>query len=219
MKLRYHLLHFRPRRIEARVAALHDAGVIDVKPNLWQLWMGVLYMWHRATFRPETIGLSSNPVRGTLRAQLFRFRPARSPFLFAGRRVNPLDHTGLGSSTAHTVRHLIGAHHDRADFHFDLQLIAHQPGVLEHLESRLQAIVHETDPQARFLKDLCVYDGYHEELLEGVQAWLAGEVQLDHDDPDATLTGFLRWCARQPRSLRHTLRDGWPEFSPRLEVA
>ena len=85
MKLRYHLLHFRPHRMAARVDALYEAGTIDVRPNLWQLWLGVLYMWHRATFRSETIGLSSAPVRPTLRARLFRFRPARSPFLFGGR--------------------------------------------------------------------------------------------------------------------------------------
>ncbi|MEZ4319330.1 MAG: hypothetical protein R3F61_17585 [Myxococcota bacterium] len=219
MKLRYHLLHFRPHRIEARVRELREAGVIDVEPNLWQLWMGVLYMWHRAAFRPETIGLSTAPVRETARARWFAWRPARSPFLFAGRRVNPLDHTGLGSTTAHTVRHLVGAHHDAADFHFDLQLIAHEPGVLTALEARVRGIVEETAPDAVFLKDLCVYEGYHEALLEGVQAWIRGDVELDHANPDATLTGFLRWCAQQPRSLRETLRTGLPDFTPRLEAA
>jgi len=218
MKLRYHLLHFRPRRIEARLDELVAAGVLDRKPTHWQLWMGVLYMWHRAAFRPETIGLSSNPVRSTRRARLFHKRPLRSPFLFAGRRVNPLDHTGLGSSTEHTIRHLLGAHHDRADFHFDLQLIAHEPGVLQSLRDRLQSIVDETAPDAVFLKDLCVYEGYHEDLLAGVEAWIRGEVPLDHDDPDATLTGFMGWCAQQPDSLRATLRHGLPDFQPRLEA-
>lgn len=205
MKVRYHVLHFRPRAIEARLAALRAHGVVDVQPSLWQLWLGVLRMWHRAAFRPETIGLSSQPIRSTRRARLFRARPARSPFLFAGRRVNPLDHTGLGSSTEHVIRHLLGAHHDRQDFLYDLQLIAHEPGVLEALRDRLRAIVDERAPDAAFLKDLCVYEGYHEALLAGVEAWLAGEVELDHDDPDATLTGALRWCARQPDGLRATL--------------
>mgnify|MGYP000108746731 CR=1 FL=1 len=204
MKLRYHLLHFRPRRIQRRVDELHDAGVIDVRPTLWQLWLGTLYMWHRAMFRSETLGLSAGPVRTTRRARWFAHRPARSPFLFGGRRVNPFDHTGLGSSTAHTVRHLLGAYHAQQEWHFDLQLIAHQPGVLEALEARLERIVTEDAADAAFLKDLCVYEGYHEELLEGVRAWRRGEAvhTLDHDDPDATLTGFLRWCARQPPSLR-----------------
>ncbi|MCB9673739.1 MAG: hypothetical protein H6737_01405 [Alphaproteobacteria bacterium] len=214
MKLRYHLLHFRPRRIEARVHELHAKGVIDVEPNLWQLWLGVLYMWHRAMFRPETIGLSERPVRDTWRARAFRFRPARSPFLFGGRRVNPLDHTGLGSTTEHTIRHLLGAHHEADDFHFDIQLVAHEPGVLDALRERLVAIVDETAPDARFLKDLCVYEGYHEDLLEGVEKWLRGEVELDHEDSDATLTGLMRWCAQQPASLRETLATGLPDFAP-----
>jgi len=206
MKWRYHLLHFRPRRIERRVEELYDAGVIDVRPTLWQLWIGTLYMWHRATFRSETLGLSTGPVRRTRRARLLRFRPLRSPFLFGGRRVNPLDHTGLGSSTDHTVRHLLGAYHAAGEFHFDLQLIAHQPGALEALEHRLARIVSDADPDATFLKDLCVYEGYHDELLEGVRAWLRGDdVGLDHDDPDATLTGFLQWCSRQPPTLRATV--------------
>ena len=175
-------------------------------------------MWHRAAFRPETIGLSSNPVRETWRARLFRLRPARSPFLFGGRRVNPLDHTGLGSSTEHTIRHLLGAHHDRADFHFDLQLIAHEPGALESLRDRLHSIVDETAPDALFLKDLCVYQGYHEDLLNGIEAWIRGDVSLDHDDPDATLTGFMGWCTQQPDSLRATLRHGLPDFAPRMEA-
>ena len=42
MKLRYHLLHFRPHRIEARLDELVKAGVLETKPTLWQLWMGVL---------------------------------------------------------------------------------------------------------------------------------------------------------------------------------
>lgn len=217
MKLRFHVLHFRPRAIEARLRALEAAGVIERAPSLWQLWMGVLYMWHRAVFRTDTIGLSSHPVRSTRRARVFRHRPVRSPFLFGGRRVNPLDHTGLGSTTEHVVRHLLGAHHDRLDFHYDLQLVAHEPGVLEGLRDRLRGIVDGTAPDAAFLKDLCVYEGYHEALLDGVEAWLAGEVALDHGDPDATLTAFLEWCARQPDGARATLRSaarGELSFAP-----
>lgn len=200
------MIHVRPRRIRARLAGLRAAGVIDAAPSLFQLGFGVLYMWHRAAFRPETIGLSDRPVRPTRRARIFRHRPARAPFLFLGRRVNPLDHTGLESSTAHVVRHLLGAHHDGEAFHYDLQLIAHEPGVLEDLRDRLQGIVDGTAPDAAFLQDLCVYEGYHADLLAGVQAWLDGTVRLDHGDPDATLTGLLRWCSLQPNGVRATLR-------------
>ena len=225
MKLRYHLLHFRPHRMAARVDALYEAGTIDVRPNLWQLWLGVLYMWHRATFRPETIGLSSAPIRPNARARAFQWRPARAPFLFdvlglsGGPRVNPLDHTGLGSSVDHVIRHLLGAHHDADDYHFDLALIAHEDGVLTGLRDRVARIVDGSDDDAAFLKDLCVYEGYHESLLHGIDAWIAGELDLDGTDPDATLMGLMRWCAAQPPTLRETLkkarRDGL-DFSPRI---
>jgi hypothetical protein len=206
MKLRHHLLHHRPRRIVARLTALREAGVIDDEPSLWQLWLGVLYMWNRVFFRPETVGLSSAPIRPTARARWFAARPLRSPWLFLGRRVNPLDHTGLASSTEHVVRHLLGAHHDRQDFLYDLQLFAHEPGALQDLRDRVASIVDGTAPDAEFLKDLCVYEGYHEALLAGIDAWLDGEVTLDHDDPDATLTGLLAWCRRQPDGARATIR-------------
>lgn len=208
-----HLLLFRPRRIRARLDALQRAGALrGPRPTLWQVFLGVLYMWHRIVFRPQTIGLSSAAVRDTPRARALRLRPLRGPLLFLGRRVNPLDHTGLGSSTDHVVRHLLGAHHDRADFVYDLEILASEPGALEALEDRLRAIVSGEAPDAAFLRDLCVYEGYHEALLSTVAAWNRGDPpDLSGADPDATLRAFLAWCAAQPDrplgSLRASLRQ------------
>lgn len=214
-------LLFRPRHVQARLEVLHEAGALSgPAPSLWQVFLGTLYMWHRVTFRPQTIGLSSSPVRDTRRARLLRNRLFRGPLLFTGRRVNPLDHTGLGSSSAHLVRHLIGAHHDRQDYVYDLEILATDPGQMAALEQRLAGIVSGEAPDAAFLRDLCVYEGYHESLLDTVRRWNRGELpDLSTDNPDVTLRAFMAWCARQPptpgASLRALLRRQQPaEVSP-----
>lgn len=225
VRLRDHLLHFRPRAMVRRLQSLHEAGQIDEVPNLWQLTLGVGYMWHRAVFRPETVGLSTNPVRDTRRARLFQYRPLRGPFVL-GRRVNPLDHTGLGSSTAHVIRHILGAHHEADDFAYDLSLIAHEPGALQALRDEARAIVAGSHPQAAFLRDLCVYQGYHETVVAVVDGWLArGGADVagrTHDHADKTLRAYLTWCARQPRTLRETVRVAARQgldFSPTVPPA
>ncbi|HHO51230.1 MAG TPA: hypothetical protein ENK18_10240, partial [Deltaproteobacteria bacterium] len=58
-----YFLLFRPRHIQERLASLDEAGALSGPvPSLWQVFLGVLYMWHRVLFRPQTIGLSSAPV-------------------------------------------------------------------------------------------------------------------------------------------------------------
>ncbi len=217
------LLLWRPHHIQHRLAQLRAAGLLQEDVTLWQIYLGTWYMWHRATYRPETIGLASSPVRGTLRARLLQYRPLRSPFLFAGRRVNPLDHTGLGASKAHLIRHVLGAHHEHTAFDYDLQLLALDPGGLEALHALAVAVCEGRHPQAAFLRDLCVFEGYHETVRDTTAAWLArggaDRPGRAHTDADATLPGFLAWCARQPKTpleTLHALRGAGLDFSPRL---
>lgn len=217
------LLLWRPHQVAHRLQQLRAAGLLPAEITLWQVYLGTWYMWHRAAKRPETIGLASTPVRPTLRARMLQFRPLRSPFLFAGRRVNPLDHTGLGASREHLIRHVLGAHHEHTAFDYDLQLLALDPGALEELHALATAICEGTHPQASFLRDLCVFEGYHESVRDTTAAWIArgGRDREDrvHDDADATLPGFLRWCARQPSTPGATLRAlaaGGLDFRPQV---
>jgi hypothetical protein len=75
-------------------------------------------------------------------------------------------------------------------------------------------VVDGTDPRAAWLRDLCVYEGYHEDLLRVVEAVLArGSVRSElpeheADDPDITLSAYLRWCAAQPEDLGGVI-DAW----------
>lgn len=191
----------RPRRVEAALARVAAAGIVARTPTLFQVLLGVVRMWHRLLFRPETIGLSrSRPVRATWRARLLRFRPLRFPFLLWERAVAPLDFTGLASSRERVVRHLIGAHHDGEQLLYDLELLALHPGALEDLRERARAVAEGDGPRARWLKDLTVFEGYHAALLAAVEQALREPASLARHagDADLSLRGLLGWCARQP---------------------
>jgi len=78
--------------------------------------------------------------------------------------------------------------------------------------------------RARWLQDLCVYEGYHVTLLGLVDRALAGDfVSEDSSIPsDASLAGFLAWCSDQPRTPAETVvawRSGRFTLDPRRPVA
>ena len=203
-----YLLLVSPRTVEERLAQLE--GHFERLPSLWQLELGALRMWHRTMFRSETIGVcTAHPVRPTWRARLLMLRPLRFPFLLIERAIAPWDMTGLWSSPERVIRHLLGAHHDQTQFVYDLQMLQAHPGALEELGHRLAAVVEGRDPRGEWLRDLCVYKRYHEDLAEGLARFLAGEVELEPEDaldPDISFRAYLRWCADQPPSPEATWR-------------
>jgi hypothetical protein len=203
----WYLLLWAPGRVQRRLDALVAKGRIEAAPSLWQVWTGVLYMWWRVAFRSETIGLSDGTrVRDTLRARLLDRRAFRLPALLWERAVNPLDQVGLGSSPEHVIRHLLGAYHPGANALYDLGMLDVDEGALEALRDKLAGVVDGTDPRAAWLRDLVVYEGYHERLLALVDRWLAeGPDALAVDHPDTTLPPFLAWCRRRPDGLAATL--------------
>lgn len=203
----WYALLWAPGRIEKRLQALQDKGTIEAAPSLWQVWMGVLYMWARVAVRSETIGMSDGePVRSTLGAQRLNHRLHRLPALLRTRSVNPLDQVGLGSSTPHVIRHLLGAYHPGDNALYDLSILDVEPGALQALRNQLAAVLDGTHPQAVLLRDLVVYEGYHARLLTMVDAWLVegpGGVEITH--PDTTLKAFMAWCAQRPDGPLATL--------------
>ena len=211
-----------PRRIAANLERVHAAGLVPETPNLWQLAQGVLRMYHRLLFRSETVGTcAAHPVRRTWRARLLQYRPLRFPALLLEGAVKPLDLTGLASSPDALIRHLLGAHHDGLQFVFDLQLLSVHPGKLDELASATRDLLARDDDRARWLKDLTVYERYHETLLAEVERALAAggpEVTPELDDPDLTFTAYLAWCAAQPATPQASLR-AWRGRLPRLEEA
>lgn len=204
------LLLLWPRRIDAHLHRLVDAGLIAGAPTMWQMELAVLRMWHRVLFRGDTVGTcTAHPARRTWRARILRFRPLRFPFLVWERAVAPLDHSGLAQPSWRLMRHLLGAHHDERQFAYDLEILKAQPGALEEVRDRARAVVEGTDPRATWLRDLVVYERYHENLLAGVEEVLAGESLVDPaevDDPDITLDATIRWCLAQPATPGDTWR-------------
>ena len=190
---------------------MQRAGLVEVVPNLWQIELGVLRMWHRILFRPETIGTSqTHPVRAGWRARLLETKPIRFPFLLWEGSVAPWDLSGLLSRPERLIRHMLGTHHDGHQFVYDLQMLAMHPGQTDELLDQARAVVEERDPKrAAWLRDLVVYESYHETLLRVVERAVQEGVTLPPDeaaDPDISFLAYLRWCAAQPPTPREAWR-------------
>ena len=204
------LILLRPRRVGRRLRQLAAAGVIEHVPNLWQIELGVLRMWLRVVFRSDTVGTcADHPVRDTWRARLLQFRPLRGPFLVFARAVAPFDHSGLAQPEWRLIRHLLAAHHDKHQFSYDLEILKATPGALEEVRRRALEVIAEDSPRAHWLRDLVVFERYHENLLASVDAALADEPLVDPeeaDNPDIGFDAYIRWCLAQPPTLPATLR-------------
>jgi hypothetical protein len=214
----------RPDVVLANLERLRAAGVTEL-PTPWQLCLGVLRLWHRVIFRTETVGsCPDGRVRRSWRARLLEKKAIRLPFLLAERAVAPLDFTGLGSTPERVIRHLLGAHHDANQFVYDLELLAHH-GRLGELHAAVRAVVAHDTARSRWLRDLTVFEGYHESLLAAVERALAEGPAMSAEearDPDISFGAYLRWCARQPETPAATLRawrEGRFSFDSPLEAA
>lgn len=195
-------------RIEQSLERVRAAGVVARTPTVTQIGRGVLRMVHRLVFRPGTIGTcASQPVRATWRARVLHFRPFRFPFLVAERAIAPFDLSGLASSPERVIRHLLSAHHDGVQFAYDLELLALWPGRLAELRAAVAEVVAHDTPCSRWLRDLTVFEGYHEALLAAVDTTLRGEPLLtpsEAADPDLSLHAYLDWCASDAPIARAT---------------
>jgi len=197
-----HLILLRPRRVARRLQQLVAAGVIDRAPSLWQIELGVLRMWLRVFFRSDTVGTcTDHPVRSTWRARLLANRILRGPFLFFERAVAPFDHSGLAQPEWRLIRHLLAAHHDRHQFSYDLEILKATPGALQELRAKTLEVIAEDTARARWLRDLVVFERYHENLLVSVDRALAHQPLVtpdEADDPDIGFDAYIRWCLAQP---------------------
>ena len=199
-----HLLLWSPARVTASLQQIAAAGVVPHTPNLWQVELGVLRMLHRIVFRSETVGQSHDqPPRTSWRAQIWRLRPLRAPFLLAHGALRPWDLSGLASQPDDIAQHLLGTHHERLQFVYDLHILALYPGALSTLRERAHAVVTGADPAATWRRDLCVYENYHESLLAELDRVLGEGFALPDAparNPDVSLHAWLTWCARQPQT-------------------
>lgn len=197
-----------PAAVERRLEAIAKSGLVPRVPNAWQITLGILRMWHRLIFRNDDIGTSSARPRATWRARLLAYRPLRFPFLLAEKAVAPHDFSGLLSSRERVLTHLLGAHHEGAQFVYDLEMLGADPGAYDELLRRVREVVEHDTPRARWLRDLTVFEGYHEALLVATERAMQGlfdyPPELAHD-PDTRFVAYLEWCARQPATSDETV--------------
>lgn len=215
------LVLLRPRQIARSLDAIRQARLVDTVPSLFQIELGVLRMWHRIVFRPETIGMTAlHPVRDDRWARRLEKRWFRFPFLLREGSVRPWDLSGLLSTPEKLMTHLLGTHHDGLQFVYDLQILSAYPGTLEELRERARAVVEHDDARSRWLRNLCVYERYHETLLDVVESAVRDGIALPPqlaDDPDISFLAYLRWCALQPATPRaawRAWRAGRLTFAP-----
>ncbi len=202
----HNLILRRPDRVRAALEEIGRRGLVRRVPNLWQIALGAMYMRYRLLFRPHTVGVGDTPVRDTWRARWLAWRPIRLPFLLWERAIAPFELTGLSLGEDFLVRHLLGAYHPRDHAMYDLELLALHDGALERLRRKVAEVVEGRTPRAAWLRDLCVYEGYHDKLLELVDRALAGDFAPEDTTvpADTTLGGYLDWCARQPETPAET---------------
>lgn len=216
----------RPRQIQENLDRIAEAGIVERVPNVWQIFLGVVRMWVRIYFHSDGIGTSgADPVRRGWRARLFDYRVIRFPALLWERSIAPLDLSGLASPPERLMTHLLGTHHDGDAFFYDLRILACHPGRLEELRGRAHAVVSSDTRRHRWLRDLCVYEGYHESLVAAIERAVAGDwrVRPGPATADTTLEAYLAWCAAQPATpaaTRTAWRNGELDFdAPSVERA
>ncbi|MCB9761713.1 MAG: hypothetical protein H6739_17850 [Alphaproteobacteria bacterium] len=210
----------RPRRVVAHLRLAQDSGLVERAPNAWQICMGVMRMWHRNLFRADTVGTCKDfQPRDTRRARLLQRKSLRFFGLMWERAITPLDLSGLLSPPERITRHLLAAHHDGVQFHYDLELLSLHPGRLEALQEQVEAVLAEVDPaRTAWLRDLVVFETYHERLAAAIRRFQAGASLSPEqaDNPDVTLSAYLRWCAQQPATPLESWR-AWRRGALRFE--
>lgn len=215
------LVLMRPGRIGENLAKVRDAKLVDKTPNRWQIFLGILRMLYRTVYYPESVGLSTEfPSRPGWRARLFQYRFIRGPFLFWEGSVAPFDLSGLASTRETLIRHLLGTHHDGDGAIYDLRLLSIQEGALEELKERLLAVIENDSRHSRWLKDLCVYEEYHNQLLEILERVLAGNWETKEGEGiiDTSFESYLNWCATRPDNPKDSWK-AWREGTLGLEEA
>src|SRR5690606_29638121 len=142
-----------PRAVTASPDRCRAARRVPRVPYLRPLSLRVARRVQRLPLRPRSVcRFAAPPPRPALPRRLLRVRPLRFPFLLAARAITPLDLSGLASSRDRLTAHLIGAHHDRRQFVYDLQILATHPGALDALLARARAVASGADPRAAWLK-------------------------------------------------------------------
>ncbi len=204
----------RPRRVQAHLEII-AARQGQPAPTLWQMLLWTGHMWRRVLLDLDSVGSGGGAsVRKTWRARWLRVKAIRALALIGERAIAPLDMSGLATDDDRVMRHLLAAHHDGMEFAYDLEMLSLRPGALARLRVQVEAIVDGRHPRGEWLRDLCVYEGYHERLLAGVDLALSGALPRS-ENPDTSFFAMLDWArSRAPSPRWPTTATPSPSASP-----
>lgn len=192
------------REIPARLDRLRAVGYVDVAPTRLQLVFGGLDMLRfviapaaRDYYRHKDISFAFHSL----------LRLLDDP-------VSMIDPTGFLSERDTIIGHVMQVVHLNPIY--DLQLLEAFEDGLAELERQVRAMIAGTHPRARTIGAIVEDPGYHARLLDYVvrfrsdraaappvrqeQSLRADPVFAAAERTFATLPGFLRYCARLPRS-------------------
>lgn len=212
----YYLLLHDPRQLQKNLHLLKERGHIQEIPSLWQVVLGISHMWHFTVANVDAIGTSQEaPVRDNPRARLLKNQFIRFFALMAEGSINPLDRTGLALSPKRKMRHVLGTFHATGEMAqtviYDLQLLDCYPGALKTLGQRLEKLLKQPDARDEWIKDMAVYQGYHEDLVPVVKRCLKGDfsvnVPTQREGDDYTVTSFVERCLGFPPTPQATLEN------------
>jgi hypothetical protein len=193
-----------PGEIPARMAALRARGYVDTEPTRAQLLFGGLDMLRWVIEPAARDYYQGKGISFGLHTLL---RVLDDP-------CSMIDPTGFLSARDTIIGHLMQVTHLNPIY--DLQLLEAFPDGLDHLERQVEDLIAGTHPRAATIAATVEDPGYHARLLAYVRAFRADphaappvrQEQTLRGDPVfaaaertfATLPGFLRYCAKLPRS-------------------
>lgn len=206
----FRLFVHNPELMLKNLALLKEKGHIQEIPTLWQVIQGMAQQWSFTAANLEKLGHDqSHPVRDSAGARLLQPQLLRFiPLLIEG-AINPWDRSGLALTPERKMRHILGTHHGGETVMYDMQLLDCYPGALESLRDQLNEILENDTPRSRWLRDLVVYEGYHEALKRVVDRALAGDFTVPEEAPpgdDYTVGSFVDRCLACPVTPEETLR-------------
>lgn len=207
----YHLLLHNPKLLQKNLRLLKERGHIREIPTLWQVFQGMAQQWWYTVNNLETLGHDfENPIRDSIGAKLLQPHAMRFLPLMIEGAINPADRTGLALTPERKMRHILGTHHPPETVIYDLQLLDCYPGALDTLRAKLVAIIEGDDFKSRWLKDLVVYEGYHESILPTVDRAIAGDFSVSlppRPGDDFTVGSFAERCLACPPKPDGTIRE------------
>ncbi len=206
----FHVLLHNPELLQQHLRMLHEQGFTTGVPNLWQVYQHWALSVARAFKRGKVPGMDPDaPVRDTPGAQLLQFPAIRFWGLLFEGAINPWDYTGLALTPQRKMKHVMGAYHFDHTFIYDLEVIALYPGALEQLRDQCLEVLNRDTARTRWLRDLTVYEGYHENLLRCVERCLAGDFSVPDDlkdDRSVKVSYFVEDALALPQTPEATLQ-------------